>query len=130
MTAMTREVGARWRTTPKLWRSAAVSMIAQGADIASQDSLTEDAVAVGFGDEIFEFRVFAKERERNFPGGTITLLRDNDVRDPFTSGIFVVNLIAIDQQDQVGVLFDGARFAQIRHDGFLVGALFDATIKL
>ena len=49
---------------------------------------------------------------------------------PLRGRVLVVDLVAIDQHDQVRVLLDGARLAQVGHHGLLVVALFDAAVEL
>ena len=53
----------------------------------------------------------------------VTLLADDDLGTAIVRRIGVVDLVAVNEQDHVGVLLDSARFAQIAHHGTLVRAL-------
>ncbi|NDH40627.1 MAG: hypothetical protein EBY45_09440, partial [Gammaproteobacteria bacterium] len=62
--------------------------------------------------------------------GAIALLANNDLRNPLIRGVLVVDLIAVDEHHDVGILFNGTGFAEIRIHGALVGSLFQCTIQL
>src|SRR5690606_24328083 len=59
---------------------------------------------------IQEARAGAGEGQAYRADGAVTLLADDDLRRALVGRIGVVDLVAIDEQDQVGVLLDGARF--------------------
>src|SRR5690349_1885468 len=72
------------------------------------------SVAAGCG-EALEARVLTEEGQANGTDRTVPLLADDDLRDALVLRLGVVDLVAIDEDDDVGVLLDGARFAQVRH---------------
>src|SRR5688572_9615168 len=65
--------------------------------------------------EIGESRLFTEERQAHNPGRPVPLLRDNQLCDPGvgTVRILVVHIVTIDQADDVGVLLERSRFAQV-----------------
>src|SRR5471030_2172174 len=79
---------------------------------------------------VFETRLLANECQINFADWAVALLADDDLGFALVGTLAVVDLVAIDEQDQVGVLFDGAGFAQIGHDRALVVARLEAAIEL
>src|SRR5206468_10522861 len=64
--------------------------------------------------QLFEPRVLAQERHVEIAGGAVALLGDDQRGD--TAVLFgrLVDLLAVQEQDDVRVLLDGARLAQIR----------------
>ncbi|MNO09283.1 hypothetical protein D3C81_2323450 [compost metagenome] len=52
------------------------------------------------------------------------MLADDQFGGASIGAFGVVNLIAVNKQDQVGILLDGARFAQVSQYRALVAALF------
>src|SRR6266851_2258699 len=59
---------------------------------------------------------------------TVALLRDDDFRDAFFLSVLVVDLIAVDERHQVGILLDGTRFAKIgKLRTMIAGALLRAA---
>src|SRR5450631_2270933 len=91
---------------------------------------TEYAFGVRFRRVVLELRVLAEERQLHIAGGAIALLRDDDVCDALARGVRVIDLFAIDQQNDVSILFNRARFTQIRHHRLLLDALLDAAVEL
>src|SRR5713101_8327613 len=85
---------------------------------------------VSFRDEIGTRFVVEKlgdvvsENELEIADGTVALLGDDDFRDALLLGVFVVELVAIDERHQVGVLLDRSRFAKVCELGTMIaGAL-------
>ena len=71
------------------------------------------------------------EGEFDGAGGAVALFADDDFGYAGFGGFFlVVVVVAVDEHDDVGVLFDGAGFAQVAHHGAFVGALLDAAVEL
>src|SRR3546814_4062839 len=70
------------------------------------------------------------------PERAVTLLGNDDLRLALVRRLFaielriVVDLVAVDHQHEIGVLFDTAGLTQIRHLGALVVTLLNATIEL
>jgi hypothetical protein len=63
--------------------------------------------------------------------GAVALFGDDDFGDPLFLGLFVVDLVAVDEGHEVGVLFDGAGFAEVGELGAVVaGVLFGAAREL
>src|SRR3546814_5157685 len=73
--------------------------------------------------QVVEARVLAEELELDRPGRAVSLLADDDLGQPLVRRVFlVVVLVAVDEDDHVRILLDGAGFAQVRHYRTLVGA--------
>ena len=64
-----------------------------------------------------------EEDERKVAGRAVALLRDDHVRDPLALRVAVVELLAVEKDDDVGVLLDRARVAQVRELGLALVAL-------
>src|SRR6185503_6051581 len=120
---MTLERGALSRTTPRLCRIAARSIVAVTRGIMSRAGplLGHE----GWVRQIIEFRVLTQERHVDLAGRARALLADDDLGAPLGIELVrVVHLVAVDEQHQVGVLLDTARFAQVRQ----ARALFVAAL--
>src|SRR5579863_971828 len=94
---------------------------------SSVASLLLAAVKVLRAREVVELRVLADERQPNRPDRTVTLFADDDLSRALVGAVGVVNLVAVDEEDHVRVLFDSARFAQVRHHRTLVGTLLQTS---
>src|SRR5277367_4832408 len=111
MTAMTRDFGARCLTICRLWRSALRSIVALTMGItraSSPRALTaspKNALGIGFRRVVFELGVLAQEGQLHIAGRPVALLGDDDVGDAFARGVRLVHFFAINEQNQVGVLF-------------------------
>src|SRR5688572_28701681 len=110
MAAMTFERGACWRTTPRLCRIAARSIVAVTRGIMGERTLLRGEGRVR---QIIEFRVLPQEGDVDVPGRAGALLADDDLGLALGRAGFVVDLVAVDEQHQVGVLLDAARLAQV-----------------
>src|SRR5215510_3659977 len=83
------------------------------------------------GRQVGEARVALLERELLEAGRPVAVLREDDLRDAGRLGLLrVVVLVAVDEADEVGVLLDRARLAQVGEDRALVVALLDRTREL
>src|SRR5688572_8062938 len=86
------------------------------------------------GGEIFEPCEFANERELDDPGGAVSLFGDDQLGDPLRIGwrlSFVeIHLLTVDERDDVRVLLQGARFAQIRELRPVIGARLGRAAQL
>src|SRR5262249_12395824 len=60
-----------------------------------------------------ELRDVVAEDELEVADRTVALLGDDDLGDPFLLGVLVVDLIAIDERDEIGVLLDRTRLAKV-----------------
>src|SRR5690606_20675278 len=69
-----------------------------------------DAVA----GQVVEAGVLAEELQLHGAGRAVTLLADDDLGQALVRRVLVVVLVAVDEHDDVGVLLDGAGFAQVR----------------
>ena len=58
------------------------------------------------------------------------MLGANDLGEALLLGLLVVVLVAVDEEDQVRVLLDGARLAEVGEDRTLVVPLLDRAGKL
>jgi hypothetical protein len=73
--------------------------------------------------QTFEPGQHVQERQLDGAGGAVALLADDDLGHAgLLAGVLGVVLVAVDEHDDVGILLDGARFAQVAHHGALVGA--------
>jgi biotin operon repressor len=82
------------------------------------------------GDAILELGERLQEGQLAGARRAVALLADDDLGDAGLLGVLVVVVVAVDEHDDVGVLLDGAGFAQVAHHGALVGALLDAARQL
>ena len=73
--------------------------------------------------QIFEARVFAEEGQAHGADRAVTLLANDDFGNAFFRCFRVVNFIAVDEQNHVGVLLDSAGLAQIGHHRTFIRAL-------
>src|SRR5881409_422393 len=99
---------------------------------AEARALRQAELAAPLVGEVAELRVLAVELEPERAGRTVALLGDDQLGEPAVLLLRVVHLVAIDERDQVGVLLDRARLAQVAHVGpALVGiALLGAAVQL
>ena len=58
------------------------------------------------------------------------MLGEVDLGDAALGRVLVVDLFAVDQENHIRVLLDGARLAQVGHHRLLLGARLDAAIEL
>src|SRR3954462_15082287 len=70
------------------------------------------------GGEVFEARELADERELDDAGGAVALLRDDQLRRALRVGgrlaLVHVHVFAIDEDHDIRVLLERARFAKVR----------------
>src|SRR5580692_5230239 len=118
ITAMTRERGAKSRMRCRLCLSAAVSIVA--LTIGVMRTSPEYALGVRFRRVILELRVLAEESQLHFARGAVALLGDDNVGDTLARGVRVVDVFAIDEEDDVCVLLERSRLPQIRHHRLLL----------
>src|SRR5690242_19830000 len=57
---------------------------------------------------VFKTGVFPEEGQTDIADGAVTLLADNDIGGAFYRTVLVVNLVAVNEQNHVGVLLDSA----------------------
>src|SRR5687767_15171133 len=80
------------------------------------DGTGESARSVTGGSRVvLEARVLAEEGQLHRAVGAVTLLADDDLGDALVGRIFVVDLVAVDEEDHVRVLLQSSRFAKVRH---------------
>ena len=72
----------------------------------------------------------AQEREIDLADGTVALLADDDFSLPLVLALLVVDLVAIDEQDQVRILLDRAGLTQVGHHRALVLTILEAPVEL
>ena len=90
-----------------------------------------NALRVGFRSKgVRESRVLAVKGQSDGSGRTIAVFSDDDLGQSGVRRVLVVVVVPIQEQDDVRVLLDGARFSEIGHDRSLVGALLKAAIEL
>src|SRR5579884_781096 len=80
--------------------------------------------------EVVERRELAPEGELDGVRRPVALLGDDDLRDVLLVAVLVVDLVAVDERDHVGVLLDGARLAQVGEPGLGRVAVLDLPIEL
>src|SRR5580692_11393083 len=108
MTAMTRECGARCLTIGRLWRSAAMSIVALTIGVTRvsprhhpTEPSPKNTFGIGFRRVVFELGVLAQEGELHIAGRAIALLGHDDVGNALARGVLLVHFFAINEQDQV-----------------------------
>src|SRR4051794_18751614 len=84
---------------------------------ATSDQSRSEAVALS---RVLEARELADERQIDLADRTVALLRDDELREAFRFRRRVVHLIAVDEEDDVGVLLDRTGLAKVRHHRALV----------
>src|SRR5688572_8051656 len=74
--------------------------------------------------QIRETRLLAEEGEAHHSGRAVALLGENQLRGAGVGAVrvLVIGIVAINQDDDVGVLLERARFTQVRELGTMVGA--------
>ena len=80
--------------------------------------------------EADETEAFGVEVEFDFADGAVSVLGDNEIGDALAFGFGVVVIFAVDKHDDVGVLLDGAGFAEVGEHGDGRGAGFDGAGEL
>src|SRR6266404_6184963 len=60
-----------------------------------------------------ELRDVVSEDELEIADRAVALLADDDLGDPLLHGVLVVDLIAVDEADDVGILFDRSRLTKV-----------------
>src|SRR5581483_8455668 len=94
---------------------------------ASTRSTASELPGVGV---VLEARVLAEESELHRADGPVSLLADDDLGDALLRRVRIVDLVAVDEEDEVGVLLDRARLAQVRHHRALVRPLLEPAVEL
>ena len=80
--------------------------------------------------QIRERRKLREPLQLDRAGLAVAIFRDDALGDVFLLRVFVVIVVAVDEHDRVGVLLDGAGFAQVGEHGPLVRARFVRTGQL
>src|SRR5688572_28072100 len=80
--------------------------------------------------QVVEAGVASLEPRLHRVDGAVAVLADDDLRDVLLLGLLVVDLFAVDEDDEVGVLLDGARLAEVRQLWSLVLAVLQAAVEL
>src|SRR5260363_157637 len=65
--------------------------------------------------KIVEFCVLNPKGQPRDAGQAIALLANADLGNAFVRTVRVIDFIAVDKENHIGVLLDGAEFAQIGH---------------
>src|SRR5664279_3262167 len=70
---------------------------------------------------IFETRELSEEGERHISDGTVTLLGDDEIGQPFqVLAIALVHFFAEDEAYEIGILLDGSGIAEIAQLRFVI----------
>src|SRR5690606_636179 len=104
--------GLACRASAKLARSACRSMLAQARNSAA----VHVAVIVVLSRQILEAGVLPQEAQTHGANWPVTLLANDDFGDTLVRSVFVIHFVTVDEGDDIGVLLDGAGFAQVGHD--------------
>src|SRR6185369_3280982 len=67
-----------------------------------------------FSFKVGEFRELIQEGEIDSVSRAVALFGHNQFRDVLVFVAAVVNFFPVDESDQIGILLDGSRFAQVR----------------
>src|SRR5690554_1352114 len=96
-------------------RGSALYGPARRAQAVCRDLLTE-AVAVAVRRQVLEAGVLADEGHVHRADGAVTLLADDQLGQALVVGVVrIVDLVAIDEGDDVCILFNRSTFTKIRH---------------
>ena len=83
-----------------------------------------------FGDIAVEAGVTTLESQAHAADGTIALLADDNLGDAFVGAVWIIDFVAVDKADEIGILLERSRFSQIRHDRSFICTLFQTAIEL
>src|SRR4030066_1899319 len=72
-------------------------------------------------DVILEACVLTEKGQFDLAGRAVSLLADDDLGRTLVLAVFVIDFVAVYEQDHIRILFDGAGFAQVGHHRALVG---------
>ena len=131
-----RHIG-RWREVASAdRRDIAIGFCTIGHVLVRRRRYTAGGIGIVLG--ILETGVLALEGEEHIAHGAITMLGNDDFGHAaevatFVVGIDMVVFGAVDEDDHIGILLDGSRFAevaQLRALSFVALAVFDTTIQL
>ena len=82
------------------------------------------------GGSVFKTGQIAAENHLNRAGRAITMFCDHQLGQVVLGTILLVGIRAVNEHDDIGILFQAARFTQVGKDRFLIGTLFDSARKL
>lgn len=80
--------------------------------------------------QVIESCVLAVEGEPDRADGAVTLLADDDFGYVRVLGLWVVHHIAVDEEDNVGILLDSTGLTQVGVDRSLVWPLLQCPVQL
>src|SRR5215207_8402669 len=92
--------------------------------------MARGAGRISRGSEVRELRVAFEEGELLGAGGAVAMLGQEHLGEALVGRVVVVVLVPVDERDQVGVLLDRARLAQVGEDRTLVVSLLDGAREL
>ena len=78
---------------------------------------------------VLELRQRAAEDQFHAADRTVTMFRDNDLSHILFDRVLLVLVGTVDEHDDIGILFEGSRFTQIREHRALIRALFDGAAR-
>src|SRR5688572_32707250 len=113
MTAITRACGARRRRAWRLCSSAPVEIVARVARLTRASRRTGGSREAVLARQVVEPGQLAVEHGLDRADRAVALLADDHLGHATLGGVLVVDLVAVDERDEVGVLLDGARLAQV-----------------
>src|SRR5688572_4869607 len=100
--------------------------------IGEAGPLGQTELAAALIGEVAELRVLPVELELDRAGRSVALLGDDQLGEPVVLFLRVVDLVAVDERNQIRVLLDRARLAQVAHVGpaLVRIALLGAAVQL
>src|SRR5229473_2913730 len=118
--------GGCWPQINPARPGAAIGMGARAARLTFLGALE----VAGFGSVILEAGELADVGQLGGVGGAVALLGDDHLGYAWLLAVAMVHLVAIDERDEVGVLLDRARLAQIGEQRAAIGAGLDLAVEL
>src|SRR5204863_2240778 len=97
---------------------------------ASSCAVTGESRAALLVRHVDELGTFGSEHESGGAGRPVPVLGDDDLGEGAVVGLRVVDVVAIDEGDDVGVLLQTSRLTEVGEHGALVLAVFELTVEL
>ena len=83
-----------------------------------------------YGSMLINFVYSPRKASLTVPVGPFTLLGDNDFGQALVFRVFIIIIIPVKHDDDIGILLDGSGFTQVRHDRPMIRPLLRCTRQL
>src|SRR5579875_2014099 len=80
--------------------------------------------------QISKTRLRGEKAHRNLPDRSIAVLGEDNVSDILSVGVRVVQFLAVDEHDDIGILFDTSAFAEVAQHWAVILACLDRAAEL